>query len=336
VIIPGADHGQNPFYVEFFPGLGSSIGAMAKNAVLHPSRLWRPALRVNRLRYYLQLFGPVAFLPVFGLGVLALGVPQLATNAVSSFPYTYRIHNHYHSLIIAAVFLAVVEVVGRRRSPAVQGALAAILLLSAVAGNATWSPSPLSALAWTSHSDRWHDGTWQANAAPRTRLVSDAVASIPSGGGVSTSYYIVPHVTHRQFAYEFPNPWIQANWGSPHNDAPPNPATVDYLVVDRGLLVADHDEAVLAARAVLAGLLDPTTGQFETVFDQKDIVFAHRRGTPLRTPAGIGASTSRNVGDQARSAELAVVTAVGALGVALWWSRRRRATARRECRAGVP
>jgi uncharacterized membrane protein len=306
LVIPHADHGQNPFYVGFFPGLGNNIAQIAKNALLHPSRLWRPALMRNRHEYYLQLFGPVAFLALGAPAVLLLGVPQLATNVVSGFPYTHQIHNHYHSLIIAAVFLATVEFVTRWRSPWVRAVLAGVVVLAAVNGNVRWSPSPLGKV--------WATGIWQLQPDPRVIVVNDALASIPSHGGISATYYIVPHVTHRRFAYEWPNPWRQANWAI-HDERPPNPATVDYLVVDRNLFGPDDP-------ALLDSLLGPT-GDFDLIFDRDNIVLAHRRGTPLTARAGIGARFHHHLGDQTRSAELAVTLAVAAAGVGWWWVRRR-------------
>jgi uncharacterized membrane protein len=310
VIIPGADHGQNPFYVDFFPNLGHSVGQIAANAVRHPSRLWRPAFDrrpgQNRVEYYLQLFVPVAFLPVGAIAVLLIGLPQLATNAVSSFGYTYRITNHYHSLIIAAVFLATVEFVGRRRRPQVRQALAGILLVTALYGNVHWSPSPLGHV--------WRSGVWALDANPRANLVNDALASIPRGGGVSATYYIIPHLTHRRYAYEWPNPFVQANWGI-HDQRPPNRATVDYLVIDRWLM-GPNDAATLDA------LLAPA-GRFNVVFDRDGVLFAYRQGAALNSGAGPGARFRHPPGDQARSLEVAVALAGLAVGVALQRARRR-------------
>jgi uncharacterized membrane protein len=304
VIIPSADHGQNPFYVDFFPNLGHNIGQIAANAVRHPSRLWRPALDhragQNRIEYYLQLFVPVAFLPIGALGVLLIGLPQLATNAVSSFGYTYRINNHYHSLIIAAVFVATVEFIGRRRRVQVRHALAGILLVTAVYGNVHWSPSPLGHV--------WRDGIWALHPDSRGGVINDALASIPAGGGVSASYYIIPHLTHRKYAYEWPNPFVQANWGI-HDRRPPDPGTVNYLVVDRELL-GPNDIVTLDA------LVAPS-GHFAVVFDQDGIVFAHRQGSPLAPGAGLGARFRHPPGDQTRSLELAVALTGLAVGGAL-------------------
>lgn len=311
VIIPGADHGQNPFYVDFFPNLGHNIGQIAGNAIRHPSRLWRPAIDhkpgQNRIEYYLQLLVPVACLPIGALPVLLIGLPQLTTNVVSSFGYTYKINNHYHSLIIAAVFLATVEFVGRRRRPQTRQVLAGILIVTALYGNVHWSPSPLGHV--------WRSGIWALHPDSRAGLVNDAIASIPGGGGVTATYYIIPHLTHRQYAYEWPNPFRQANWGI-HDTRPPNPGTVNYLVIDHEF--AGSDDTV-----TLDGLLAPS-GPFTVVFDEEGILFAHRAGSPLNSNAGLNARFYHPPGDQTRSLEIAAALVGFALGVLLYRARSRR------------
>jgi hypothetical protein len=238
--------------------------------------------------------------------VLLIGLPQLATNAVSSFGYTYKIDNHYHALIIAAVFLATVEFVGRRRRPQLQHALVGILLVTALYANVHWSPSPLG--------HTWNKGTWALHSDPRAALVNDALASIPGRGGVSATYYIIPHATHRQYAYEWPNPFAQANWGI-HDERPANPGTVSYLIIDQEAM-GTNDQVTLDA------LLAPA-GPFQVVFNQDGILFAHRQGSSLATGAGLGARFRHPPGDQARSLEIAVALAGLAAGFVLYRARHR-------------
>ena len=42
---------------------------------------------------------------------------------------------------------------------------------------------------------------------------------------------MITHFTHRQIAYEFPNPWLSSNYGPSGNDVG-DPATVDWVAVD--------------------------------------------------------------------------------------------------------
>jgi hypothetical protein len=84
---------------------------------------------------------------------------------------------------------------------------------------------------------------------------------------VSASYNLIPHLTHRAFAYEFPNPWRVTNWGA-HGENPPDPGTVQYLVVDERLL---GDQQSLYER-----LVGPQGG-YTKIFASDGIVVARRQ-----------------------------------------------------------
>jgi uncharacterized membrane protein len=263
VIIPHANGGLGPLYDELFPGLGTSVTSIIWNALRHPSRLVQPLTEKHRITYYTMLLAPVAFLPLLALPLLLIGAPQTVINAVSAHGYTYDIKYHYSSIVTAAVFLATVEACARHgRLPGLQRFLVGTVVATSLAANVAWSPSPLGV--------KYHSGIW-AQPQPRHRVVNQALRLVPAGAGVSAIYYLVPHVTHRVHAYEFPNPWYQANWGIKGENAPPT-ATVDWLLLDRTLV---GDKADLLQR------LTATGGEFRVVFDRDGIVVARR----VRPPA---------------------------------------------------
>jgi hypothetical protein len=83
---------------------------------------------------------------------------------------------------------------------------------------------------------------------------------------VSATYYILPHVTHRRSAYEWPNPWIPTNWGL-SGEAVPDPTTVEYLLLDRTL----NQETTLVDALLSSG------GGYEVVIDEDNVLLAKRR-----------------------------------------------------------
>ena len=72
LIIPAAG-GGGPYYEQFFPGFGGSLGEIAATMVLHPSRLVDLATQPDRLTYYWQLLAPVALLPLAAPALLLIG-----------------------------------------------------------------------------------------------------------------------------------------------------------------------------------------------------------------------------------------------------------------------
>jgi len=258
VLIPAAGGGDGPFYQELFPGFGDSLAEIAWNMVVHPSRLVELASMPDRVTYYWQVLAPVAFLPLAAPLVLLVGAPQAVANVTSGHTLTHDFRFHYTAIVLAAVFLATVEGMawaGRGRTA--RRALVALLLVTSVAANVAWSPSPLGV--------QFDTGIW-TTAEPRHATVRAALRLVPADAGVSASYNLVPHLTHRVHAYEYPNPWKVTNWGA-HGEHPPDPDTADYLVVDERLLGSE--------RLLYERLVGPQ-GRYRKVFDSDGIVVARR------------------------------------------------------------
>ena len=84
---------------------------------------------------------------------------------------------------------------------------------------------------------------------------------------MSAVYGLVPQLSHRAEIYTFPNPWRSSNWGvegSPTRD----PRRVDWLVIDRTVVTAPADIALLQS------ILD--NGNFRIVFDRDELLVARR------------------------------------------------------------
>jgi len=258
VVIPRANGGIGPLYEDLFPAFGGSVGEIVWNVVRHPGRVLSLAAQPDRLGYYTQLLAPLAFLPLAALPVLLIGGPQLAVNVISGHSLTHDIRYHYTSIVIAAAFLATVEAcawLGRR--PGRQRFLVGLVAATSLATNAAWSPSPIGA--------DFHSGIW-ASPQAKHASVNRALRLVPARAGVSASYNLVPHLTHRVHIYEFPNPWQVTNWGV-RGENPPDPGAVDYLVLDTSL---NGTQQPLYER------LTGPSGGFEVVFASDGIVVAKR------------------------------------------------------------
>jgi uncharacterized membrane protein len=259
VVIPHYDGGQQAFYADFFPTLGRSLPQVLGTIVHHPSRVYSVMARKNRRTYYIQLLSPVAFVPLIGgWAALLVAMPQLVVNTVGSIGYTHDIHFHYSALVIVGVMLGTVESLGARtRRFGSRAAWVVVLVAAALAANVAWSPSPISV--------HFHNGEWAVPSA-ESRAEAAAVAQVRDGAGVSASYTIVPHLTHRTHIYEWPNPFRTGNWGigDRHPDPPSN---VEWLVLDTNL---NQDTAPLISQ------LTSSSGPFRVVFAQRTLIVAHR------------------------------------------------------------
>jgi uncharacterized membrane protein len=260
LIIPWRNHGHPPFYESFFPLLGRTLPGILYNAVRHPSRVAHLAWINDRRTYYAQMFAPVAFLPILALPVFLVGGPQFGVDIAAQQVQGATIKSQYASLVIVGVFLATTEALGfiRRRCPAILPAAAGLLIFTTAASTAVWGLSPIST--------QFHKGNWVAHnaTAPELHHVLDLA---PKQAGVSVAYILTTHVTHRRYAFEFPNPWINNYYGltsSDHGD----PEVVSWLLLDRSLL-GDREKQLLTQ-------LTSPTGPFQIVYEQSGILAAQR------------------------------------------------------------
>ncbi len=87
---------------------------------------------------------------------------------------------------------------------------------------------------------------------------------------MSADYNLVPHLSHRELIYTFPNPWISSNYGVDGRGLP-DPATVEWIAVDVNLLD-------IASRTMFDQLF--ATGQFRVESYDDGIIVARRVRPP--------------------------------------------------------
>ena len=259
LLIPLANGGEGAFYEDLYGPFGNDLITIARNILFNPTQVVDLAVQPERLTYFRQLLAPVAFLAILAPGLLAVIGPQLLANILSVQPYTYQIRYQYSLLIAVVLFLATIEAIhrlgtsmGRRRF------LVGILGACALASNVVLSPSPLST--------QFQEGIWP-QASPAVSIKKEGLALIPEDASVSAAYYLVPQLSHRKHIYEYPNPWSPANWGV-RGEGTADPASIEYLAVDTGLLGEDHE-------ALYRDLTGPG-GEFSVIWSDVGVEIAER------------------------------------------------------------
>lgn len=159
-------------------------------------------------------------------------------------------------LAVAVSAASVATAAGRLTTRHLQGVLAAVMAVSALASYRIHGIAP---------GGREHAvGYWPD--ANRQDAKERALAVVPDGESVAATYDFVAHLTHRRLAYEFPNPWAQRNWGV-RGEAAPEDREVDWIIVDLLHLSANE----LALYNTMVG-----TGEMVEVFREREIVVARR------------------------------------------------------------
>ena len=56
---------------------------------------------------------------------------------------------------------------------------------------------------------------------------------MPDDASVTATYGLLPHLSHREQIYDWPNPFVMSYWGNDDEYRLPDPSTIEYIVVDR-------------------------------------------------------------------------------------------------------
>ena len=285
--------GGRTVYGPLYGDLGDTPTEVVGTAIEDPGAI------AGRLRdngapsYAVQLMAPMAFTPLAAPGLLLLGAPQAVVNLLSTANFTWDVRYHYAALPVVALALGMVEGISaidrwaRRRAPrgpsAVRRGVLGVTLAAALYSTWAWGPSPVSV--------RYEDGYWPRRTHGDHRCQGCGRRRDPGGAAVSADYNLVPHLTHRELIYTFPNPWISSNYGVDGRGLP-DPATVEWIVVDINLLdltsrtlfdqlfasgqfsVESYDDGIIVATGPPPSLTARSEGEAEHDHGRADSVVA--------------------------------------------------------------
>ncbi len=265
------------------------MSSVTRRADLIKTTFTDPTLVVDRLQnndalgYARDLLAPFAFTSLLAPLLLVPAIPQFFANILTNLNFFWSIQFHYAAIIVAFVALSSIDGVARLKSLPVRRFAVGAVAAAALATSVAWGMSPIST--------QYRNGYWALYANPRQAEFDAAVDAVPSDAAVSATYNIVPHLSHREQIYTFPNPWFPLNWGvagvapdDPDHDHVP--AEVDWIVVDRTTHVPDGREEQL-----IDSLLE--SGEFVVVSDESGILVARRDEEPAESRRNVGLSDSR-------------------------------------------
>ncbi len=260
--IPHFNNGEEPFYVAYFySDWGTTMGQVGANIVRHPNRVVSAATKPDRIRFYRDLALPLGGFPIAGLGFLAMAGPQMLASVIGTSPYARMITYQYTSVMIAPIFVAAIEGYRRVIRPRSWHRWAMAWMLGcALVTNIAWSPSPIG-----ERNEIW------ARPTSRVAVLQRAVDMVPDDASLAATFSILPHLAHRERVYDWPNPWRIAYWGN-RNENPPNPVTVEYMVLDLRH-VSEADQTTVSE-------LTGPGGEFEVLMNTEDVMVAHRVKAP--------------------------------------------------------
>lgn len=231
-------------YGGIYGDLGATPGEVLTTSVTHPGRLADRLADNDAPSYANDLHRSFGYVGVLSPVTWLIGAPQWTINILSTADFTWSMRFHYQAIPLAAVAISFVEGLvflhRRRRILAHLGLVAALgasLYLTRTVG-----PSPVGV--------DFRTGIWPLQSSPTVPARQFVVATIGPADGVAADYQFVPHLSHREIVYTFPNPWVNINYGIDPDDRG-DPAAVEWVAYDTNLL--DERSRKLADELVASG-----------------------------------------------------------------------------------
>lgn len=200
------------------------LAGLVLTAFGHPGRLLNYLLDDSRPWYLWQMLSPLAFLPLLAPRVLLIGLPALAANVLSTFSYQYDIRYHYGTLVLPVLVASTIFAISKARSPAGRQLAVGLVAASTLVTAYLWGPTPLGR----------QEASISSPGAPGVAHIENALTLIPDDAVVSARYNYVPHLSHREEIYSFPNPFSTSYYGTPEQQVGerlPQADRVEYIMV---------------------------------------------------------------------------------------------------------
>lgn len=191
-------HGAQHFALSYFSEFGKTPTQVITNIILSPLKTLSLIFGKGQLMYLLQLFGPVAFLPLAGLPLLIFAAPDLAISLLSKDPQLHTIYYHYGAVPTPFIFIASIYgifALQKYIKDSYKKYLPLVVLIPALVCAYFFGPLPG---AYRMNASMFVD---QLSYAP---LIDTFLSSIPKSYSVAATNNIGSHLSHRKLIYTIP------------------------------------------------------------------------------------------------------------------------------------
>ena len=221
VIVPALLNGVPTTYAGWWPF--GTMSATARVLVRRPGQFWEFAVSQGRPFYVWQMFFSAGLAFLAAPGILAVALPELAADTLSSNPYLHQMIRHYSVPVAAVLLCASVCGIARATKPWRRTGATVVVTLCALWGCVLWGDAPFSDNAIVPPDPN----------APSVLATRQIVDELPPNAAVSAAQNFVPNIDHRAQVYLFPTPFAQSYYGNPEYDGEELPfaGQVKYLLL---------------------------------------------------------------------------------------------------------
>ncbi|OGM04702.1 hypothetical protein A2715_01275 [Candidatus Woesebacteria bacterium RIFCSPHIGHO2_01_FULL_39_32] len=188
---------NHPVITQRYSYLGDNVFKILINLITHPLSFMAYLFTPEKTVYLVALLFPVIFLPVFSLEVLALSLPSVLINLLSSFSMMYYPFQYYYMApILAFIFLATIFSLYKiyKNKRILLGTVTFSLLVTTFTISFLASPAPYSLVS------SWREFKVDEHA----KRISRVKERIDSEASLSAQNNLGAHFSQRSLVYTFP------------------------------------------------------------------------------------------------------------------------------------
>lgn len=198
--------------------------------IINPKTLFPVLFTPKNATYMLELFSPVGFLALLNPLTMIISASLWGT-LLAAWPYAHSIHYHYSPPIIPFIYISlIIGIVRFKKRKILTYLLLSILIISSLVSNYYIAPDDASIKNYGHIIRKLKNFDIPSE---RETQIYHMLSLIPKNATVSVSHGIVPHLTHRNEIYMFPNPFEPSYWIGTEYGYPPPKKYVDYLLLQK-------------------------------------------------------------------------------------------------------
>jgi uncharacterized membrane protein len=207
-------YGYAGFYSEMIPRKDEGVSGLVLNLVTNPIYALQVLCKEDKLRFFVQLFLPLLFLPLFAGRARILWLYGLVFIGLASRPNMFALNFQYSAVLFPMLFIATPEALARLGDDArlrALGLTAARLRPALVSGMVAASLLTSWKFGVLVENDAFMAGWQPLTRHPDARLrlradrVREMVAAIPADASVAASSEIGPQLSNRDQIYRWPD-----------------------------------------------------------------------------------------------------------------------------------
>ena len=242
VLMPWFRSGDEVHYASYFARFGNSPEEILRTWFTQPWRVTDALLTPDTAIYAIALLAPLAFIPLFAPGRLAVGLPLFAILCLNELDGSRTPQHQFHAPLVAVIFWslaaalpravtvgnAVLIRMGVRIDPGTvvgSAILRRLVWTSSLATGIFFSLGPLGIPFWDAGSS-WH---WRRLYGPshRAAMFDRIAGSIPMSARVASTDFVHPRFTHCERSYDYSDYVRKVN-----EKGERIPDDTEYIVID--------------------------------------------------------------------------------------------------------